>query len=155
LAGHEHDYERTVPIRESTTGTDKFVPYVVTGGGGAPLYPSAVSSWTAFSASRNEYVKVAVDACTLTLNAIGLDGAVFDTTNIVHCVPGNQSPTVALTSPSNGATFTAPADVTLTASAADNDGTVGKVDFYAGSQLIGTATSAPYTFTWSNVAAGT
>ena len=60
IAGHEHDYERTIPIRESTTTTSTDVTYVVTGGGGAPLYPAATSTWTAFSASRNEYLKVTV-----------------------------------------------------------------------------------------------
>src|SRR4051812_39954377 len=155
LAGHEHDYERTVPVRESTSGTDKSVPYVVTGGGGAPLYPSATSSWTAFSASRNEYVKVAIDACTMTVNAIGLDGIIFDSTSVAHCVPGTQSPAVTLTSPSAGAGFTAPADITLTAAATDSDGTIAKVDFYAGASLIGTAVSAPYSIVWPGVAAGT
>ena len=85
LAGHEHNYERTVPIRESTTTTDRAVPYVVTGAGGAPLYASGTSSWTAFSAARHEYVKIAVDTCTLTLNTIGLDGAVFDSNRIAKC----------------------------------------------------------------------
>ena len=39
--------------------------------------------------------------------------------------------------------------------AADNDGTVTGVDFYAGSTLLGTDTSSPYSFTWSNAPAGT
>ena len=155
LAGHEHNYERTVPLRESTVATDKFVPYVVTGGGGAPFYPSGTSAWTAFSAARNEYVKVAVDACTLTLSAIGLDGAPFDTMSVAKCVPGNKAPTVSLSSPANGATFTAPAALTLTATAGDADGSVTKVDFYSGNSLLGTDTTAPYSFDVSGLAAGT
>jgi hypothetical protein len=87
ITGHEHDYERTVPIRESSVSTDRPVPYVVTGGGGAPLYPAAASSWTAFSASRHEYLKVTVSGCVLTMNAVGLDGGVFDTTSVSHCAP--------------------------------------------------------------------
>ena len=67
----------------------------------------------------------------------------------------NQAPIVSLTSPTNGATFTAPATITLTASASDPDGTVAKVEFYrGGTTLIGTATAPPYTITWSNVATG-
>src|SRR5581483_2477736 len=67
----------------------------------------------------------------------------------------NTPPTVSLTSPANGSTYSAPASVTLTASAADADGTIQKVDFYyGGTNLIGTATSAPYTFPWTNVAQG-
>ena len=61
---------------------------------------------------------------------------------------------MALTSPATGASFTAPASVTLTATASDSDGTVAKVAFYAGSTLLGTATAAPYTISWTNVPAG-
>ena len=155
LAGHEHNYERTIPIRESSTTTDAFVPYVVTGGGGAPLYPSGTSSWTAFSAARYRYVKIAIDACTLTLATIGLDGEVFDSTSTAKCVPGNVSPTVAMTTPAAGAHFTAPATITVSATATDSDGSIAKVDFYAGTALIGTATTAPYSITWSGVPVGT
>ena len=41
------------------------------------------------------------------------------------------------------------------ASASDSDGTIAKVDFYAGTTLLGTATAAPYTLTWSGVGTGT
>ena len=66
----------------------------------------------------------------------------------------NLLPSVTLTSPASGAAFTAPGTVSLTASASDSDGTIAKVDFYAGSTLIGTDTTAPYGITWSNVATG-
>ena len=66
----------------------------------------------------------------------------------------NNSPTITLTSPTNGATFTAPAAINLTATAADGDGTVSKVDFYHGATLLSSATTAPYSFTWNNVAVG-
>jgi hypothetical protein len=92
LSGHEHTYERTIPIRESTTASDAFVTYIVSGGGGAPLYPSGTSTWTAFSASVHQYTKVAADTCTLTLNAIGLSGSVIDSTSLDRC--GGQTPTL-------------------------------------------------------------
>jgi len=68
--------------------------------------------------------------------------------------PPNKPPTVAITSPSNGATFSAPATITISANASDVDGTVARVDFYQGSNLIGTRTSAPYAISWSGIAAG-
>lgn len=67
----------------------------------------------------------------------------------------NQAPSVTLTSPANGASYMAPAAIALAATASDPDGTVVRVDFYSGTTLIGTATTAPYTATWSNVPAGT
>jgi regulation of enolase protein 1 (concanavalin A-like superfamily) len=65
-----------------------------------------------------------------------------------------QSPSVTLTAPANGATYTAPATVTLAANASDSDGTIARVDFYRGSTLIGSDTTSPYSVSWSNVAAG-
>lgn len=67
----------------------------------------------------------------------------------------NVPPTVSLTSPPNGATFTAPATVAVSANALDADGTVASVEFRSGSTLLGTDSTAPYSVTWSGVAAGT
>lgn len=62
-------------------------------------------------------------------------------------------PTVALSAPANGATFSAPASIALTATAGD-EGSVSRVDFYQGTTLLGSATSAPFQFNWTNVPAG-
>ncbi|PYS42554.1 MAG: hypothetical protein DMG14_03675 [Acidobacteria bacterium] len=66
----------------------------------------------------------------------------------------NQPPVVSLTSPANGSTFTAPASITVSASASDPDGIVTKVEFFQGSTLIGTDTAAPYSVVWSGVPVG-
>src|SRR5262249_31332438 len=66
----------------------------------------------------------------------------------------NQPPSVSLTSPANGATFVAPASITLTASASDPENRMARVDFYQGTTLLGSAAAPPYTFTWSALAAG-
>jgi hypothetical protein len=92
VSAHEHDYERTIPIKQSTSAADRAVPYLVTGGGGAPLYPNGTSAWTAYSASRYGYTKVMVDGCTLTLRQIGLDGAALDSTSLSHCVAPPPGP---------------------------------------------------------------
>jgi RHS repeat-associated protein len=67
----------------------------------------------------------------------------------------NAPPTVSLTSPAGGTVFAAPAGITLTASAADPDGTIAKVEFFEGATLLGTATAAPYSVSLANVASGT
>ena len=67
---------------------------------------------------------------------------------------GNSPPTVTLTQPANGATFTAPATVNVAANASDSDGTIAKVEFFNGATKLGEDTTAPYAFTWSGVAAG-
>lgn len=68
--------------------------------------------------------------------------------------PGNPAPLVDLTLPAPGASFVAPASVSLEATASDPNGSVVEVRFFEGAQLLGTDTTEPYTFTWSPVAAG-
>src|SRR5438477_5517022 len=47
-----------------------------------------------------------------------------------------NAPTVALTSPSAGSSYTAPATVSLAATASTASGTISKVDFFSGSTLL-------------------
>ena len=67
----------------------------------------------------------------------------------------NDAPTVAVTSPLNGATLTAPAAFTIEADADDTDGTISKVEFLLGGNLLGEDLDEPYTFAVSGLAAGT
>lgn len=67
-------------------------------------------------------------------------------------VPGNAAPTVAIAAPSAGAIYTVGDAVNLTASAADSDGNVVKVEFFDGATLLGSATSAPFRITWTATA---
>ena len=67
---------------------------------------------------------------------------------------GNTPPTVNITNPGDGQSFTAPASVSITATASDSDGSVAKVEFFNGGTKIGEDTSSPYAFTWNNVSAG-
>ena len=102
-----------------------------------------------FPAVTTDRIRVQVNASLAGYSRI-VEIEAYTTTGIVI----NNPPTITLTSPTNGATFTAPAAINLTATAADVDGTVSKVDFYNGATLLSSATSAPYSFTWNNVAVG-
>jgi RHS repeat-associated protein len=64
---------------------------------------------------------------------------------------------VSLSSPTNNALYLAPAAaIPVRANASASGGaTVVQVDFYADGNLIGTDTTSPYQFDWTNVAAGT
>jgi hypothetical protein len=67
----------------------------------------------------------------------------------------NNPPTVTLVTPTDGAFFIAPASINLSAAAAVDSGTIGKVDLYQGTTLIGSSTDSPYLTTWANVPVGT
>lgn len=96
------------------------------------------------------YAGLAVGSVDATAAATGT----FSNVSVTEGTTTNQPPALSLTSPTDGASFTAPANLTLAANATDSDGTVARVDFYAGSTLVGSDTSAPYSVSWSNVPAG-
>ena len=58
--------------------------------------------------------------------------------------PANVAPSVTITNPLNGASFTAPANVTIGADANDSDGSVTNVQFFDGATLLGNDTTSPY-----------
>ena len=101
------------------------------------------------------WTNVAIGTYSLTAKATDNNGVVTTSTAVSVNVVANTGPSVALTSPVANAQFKAPASIAITANATDADGTVTKVAFYRGTTLLGTVTTAPYTFNWTNVAIGT
>lgn len=63
-------------------------------------------------------------------------------------VGGNVLPTATITSPAAGSSFTIGDTVTITADAADRDGSIAKVEFFSGPTKLGETTSAPYYLSW-------
>jgi len=66
----------------------------------------------------------------------------------------NAASSVAITSPLPGATFTAPATVTISANATDATGTVTSVEFFADAVSLGTDTASPFSITTVGMPAG-
>ena len=145
INGHEHDYERLVPWRQ--TGPQA-VTYVITGGGGAELRAVGQSQWTALSKSINHYVRCSISGCELTLQAVGINGVVFDSYVLNRCVQANDAapPTVTITQPSTGANVSGSALVT---GQATDDVRVEKVDLWIDGALAAIDTQAPYEFSWN------
>jgi len=110
------------------------------------------------NASPWTYLWIGVSSGTYQLYATAADnqGAVSTSTVVTVTVyPANQPPTVTLTSPVNGSTYAAPATIPLAATAFDPDGTISRVEFYAGTTLLFSDTSSPYAYTWNGVGVGT
>lgn len=100
----------------------------------------------------------AVLAGTYALRARAIDnvGAVTDSAIATVTVsdPPNELPTVSLTSPADGSSYGEHSNIPLAATATDNDGTIARVEFYAGSTLIGSVTTPPYAMNWLDVPVG-
>jgi uncharacterized repeat protein (TIGR01451 family) len=67
---------------------------------------------------------------------------------------GDRPPSVSITSPTTGQSYTAPATVMINASASSASASITKVEFLQGDTLLGEDTTAPYSFNWINVPGG-
>jgi RHS repeat-associated protein len=93
-----------------------------------------------------------VRAATLTLT-----GNAIPTTQTITLSGSNFTaapPTVSLTSPTANTNLTAPGSFTLTANANTPSSSVTQVDYYANGTMIGSATTAPYSYNWNTVPTG-
>jgi hypothetical protein len=99
-----------------------------------------------------------VPSGTYTITAVATDNENARTTSapVVVTVTNfdNVAPSVALTSPVNGASLFSGGSLALSATAADVDGNVTKVAYYAGSTKLAEVTSAPYNYTWTSLPTG-
>lgn len=85
FAGHDHLYERSQPLRGGApvAAGERGAVYVVTGGGGAALYPLVrQSAWAAASRVVHHFVQVTIAGPRLTLDAIDDQGRPFDRATI-------------------------------------------------------------------------
>jgi cytoskeletal protein CcmA (bactofilin family) len=115
----------------------------VTINGGVSLYGYVIAPTGAVAINGNSQLVGGVTADRLVLNG-------NSTLRLI-----DSPPVVTLIAPTDGTVVTAPASaVTLQATASDIDGVIKKVEFYAGTTLVGTATAAPFQATWSAVPAG-
>jgi hypothetical protein len=97
LMGHDHDYERTLPLQgclsDPCAGDQVVEPgagtvYVTTGGGGGESRPfETENTFTAYKEAAFHYTRVAVKGSTLLLQMIREDGAVRDTMTLVKGGP--------------------------------------------------------------------
>jgi hypothetical protein len=99
------------------------------------------------------------DSQTITLKLIveephDANGSVRLESAVYRSSPTNAFPTITLLSPTNDANLSVSAPVALMAEASDPDGTVRVVEFFDDAIKIGEATNSPFTFVWTNAAAG-
>lgn len=74
ITGHEHHYERTRVIEG--------VQYIVTGGGGGRLTRAGRNADTKVARAVHHFVTLTVEGKTLTAQAVGIDGQVFDRVDV-------------------------------------------------------------------------
>ncbi len=155
---HNLDAKITAP-----NGTLDYKPYVM----------PYVNTWSTASMSapattgknnvdnvEQVYLATPSQAGTYTVT-ISLDGTLTTSSQVYSLIisggtstTSNPPPQVTLSAPANGATYLAGNTVTLAATATDltatgTTGSVTKVEFFEGINLLGTVTTPPYTLSWT------
>jgi predicted MPP superfamily phosphohydrolase len=79
LNGHEHNYQRSHPLRqENVVPAGDGIVYLTTGGGGAELYPPQPRAEAAFQQGSYHFVEAELQGRELNVSAVRIDGAVID-----------------------------------------------------------------------------
>lgn len=152
LTGTHYTAPASISISASTSDSEGPISKVEFYQNGVKLgedsnYPTFDWTWTNVPAGTYKLTAKAFDGGGLT--------KVSDTVIVIVDPTSNSAPVVSVTSPINNASFTAPASIAITASASDSDGSISKVEFYQGTTKLGEALTSPYSYSWTNVAAGT
>ena len=106
-------------------------------------------TWNSVAAGNYSLTVIATD----NLNAKTTSSVVSISVNNTTSAP-NKHPIVKISNPRKGINYDNLSAIELDAIASDPDGTITKVEFYNGNFKLVELTSAPYTYTWKNVAAG-
>jgi hypothetical protein len=149
----------TVQAASVTLAWNRCTNSVITGynvhyGGASGTYTNSVDAGNATNVTISGLVPGTTYYFAATAyTALGVESPF--SSEISYRVPSsNNLPTIVLTAPANGASYTAPATITLAATVTTNGHSITRVQFYNGATLLGEDTSAPYSYTWSNVGSG-
>jgi endoglucanase Acf2 len=78
----------------------------------------------------------------------------FDEVLVIVSQTGNTDPSVSITSPNNGTSFSEGSEISITTLASDIEGAVSLVAFYDGATKIGEDNTTPFSFVWKEAALG-
>jgi hypothetical protein len=101
-----------------------------------------------------EWKNVVIGNYTLTAKAIDDLNGIAVSNDVKIMVNTNNLPQVDIITPVTGTTLITPATALIKASATDTDGSIQRIEFYAGIVLLGADSIYPYAFEWKNIAAG-
>lgn len=151
--------ENAAPAPSTTTGpsgsatTEPPPPLVPDGGRGVETGVDAATpdATETPDASSDAAIDAQADAQTDGSSDAGMDAAVDAP---VDSGPTNQAPTISITSPTAASSYGMPVTVGVSVAAADADGSVEHVEFYADGVLLGSLTAPPYHVSFEPSATG-
>jgi len=92
LNGHDHDYQRSLPLRagQATTTAQGGVVYIVTGAGESASTACGTANWVAFARCSQPYglySRITVDGDSMTIQAVNNSGVVEDAVTLNRLPP--------------------------------------------------------------------
>jgi gliding motility-associated-like protein len=163
----------TTPVNTPPTGSITAPSNNTSFGQGAPINITATAADANGTVTRVEFfdgttklgedtsspysfnwTNAAAGTHTLTIRVTDNENATATSTAVTITVTANASPTVSITAPANNAQVAVGTPISITATAADANGSVTKVEFFDGTTKLGEDLSSPYTFAWTNAVAG-
>lgn len=139
----------SIPGHNNTTGVLMISPE----GGGTNTTDNVISyEW---DVSNNRWVIESRDISGATVQPTLQDGASTgeDMFSFAFFALSNLPPTASITAPTSSNVI-APATYTIEADASDSDGTIAQIEFLRNGVVIGTDTTAPYTYTETGITNG-
>ncbi len=136
---------KDIEIKADASDSDGIAKVIIYGDGkalGSVTAPPYTVTWPNVAPGKHVVIATAVDS-------FGAFSSAASTITVV-----NPLPKVSITSPADGASFTAPATIEVKADASDDDG-LQYVSFWVGDRRLGTDTTSPYSFTLNNLEPGT
>jgi uncharacterized repeat protein (TIGR02059 family) len=88
-------------------------------------------------------------------SASGGQATTFSAQNVTNNCKGSTGPFISLISPADHSSFLSPATIVIEAIASDPTGSIVKVEFFNGKVRLAELTTTPYSYTWTDVPAGT
>ena len=104
---------------------------------------------------RTTYTPSAAGIYTLIAQATDNSGNVSDSVAQTLTVLGGNAPVVSLVNPSTDLNISADSSLLLSATAETDSSSIRRVEFYAGSTLLTTKSTQPYTYVWRPASIGT
>ena len=143
----------SIPFTVSDAETEASSLTVLGSSSNPALIPDGNIVFGGVSSNRTVTVTAATNQTGLaTITLTVSDGILRRAVSFVVSV--RPPPTIALTSPTNGATCLAPATLNLAANLSANGNEITRIQFYDSMTLLGETTTPSHSFLWSNVSTG-
>lgn len=85
FSGHEHNYERTCRLKENKCTADG-ITYIVSGGGGSPIYEFGPEEYfTASRSSQYHFVHPTIDGCKFVAETVNIKQEIIDQFSLDKC----------------------------------------------------------------------